>query len=101
MKTFLSREDLRKKRDKFIVPGVKHLYSDPPHLVRGKMHFLYDETGKEYLDMFAGIVTVSSCANPLTAARPITSSRFRTPQVGFRACRSASNCALLGDVCSP
>ena len=35
------------------------MYADPPHIVKGKMQYLYDETGKEYLDMFAGIVTVS------------------------------------------
>jgi 4-aminobutyrate aminotransferase-like enzyme len=55
----LSREELKKKREKFIVPGVKQMYADPPHIVKGKMQYLYDETGKEYLDMFAGIVTVS------------------------------------------
>ncbi|MBZ0186811.1 MAG: aspartate aminotransferase family protein [Candidatus Obscuribacterales bacterium] len=55
----LNREDLKKKRDKFIVPAVKTLYSDSPHFVKGKGQFLYDETGREYLDMFAGIVTVS------------------------------------------
>lgn len=57
--TPLSREELKKKRDKYMVPGLKHLYAEPPHFVRGKGQFLYDEQGKEYLDMFAGIVTVS------------------------------------------
>ncbi len=55
----LGREELRKKRDKYMVPGLKHLYADPPHFVSGKGQFLYDEHGSEYLDMFAGIVTVS------------------------------------------
>lgn len=55
----LNREELKKKREKYIVPGVKQLYSDPPHIVKGQGQFLYDEQGKEYLDMFAGIVTVS------------------------------------------
>lgn len=55
----LNREELKKKREKYIVPGVKQLFSDPPHLVKGKGQFLYDATGREYLDMFAGIVTVS------------------------------------------
>lgn len=59
MSTPLSREELKKKRDKFMVPGLKHLFSESPHFVKGKGQFLYDETGKEYLDMFAGIVTVS------------------------------------------
>src|SRR5262249_2883402 len=52
-------EELKKKRDKYMVPSIKHLYAEPPHFVKGKAQFLYDETGKEYLDMFAGIVTVS------------------------------------------
>jgi 4-aminobutyrate aminotransferase-like enzyme len=55
----VSSEELKKKRDKFLIPGIKHLYSNPPHFVKGKGQFLYDEKGKEYLDMFAGIVTVS------------------------------------------
>lgn len=59
MSTPLSREELKKKRDKFMVPGLKHLFAEPPHFVKGKGQFLYDEKGKEYLDMFAGIVTVS------------------------------------------
>lgn len=59
MPQYLSREELKKKRDKYLVPSVKHLFADPPHFVKGKGQFLYDETGKEYLDMFAGIVTVS------------------------------------------
>jgi 4-aminobutyrate aminotransferase-like enzyme len=59
VKKVLGREELKKKRDKYMVPGLKHLYADPPHFVRGKGQFLYDENDREYLDMFAGIVTVS------------------------------------------
>ena len=59
MATTLSKEELKKKRDKYMVPGLKHLFTDPPHFVKGKGQFLYDDQGKEYLDMFAGIVTVS------------------------------------------
>lgn len=59
MSQYLSREELKKKRDKYLVPSVKHMFAEPPHFVKGKGQFLYDETGKEYLDMFAGIVTVS------------------------------------------
>jgi 4-aminobutyrate aminotransferase-like enzyme len=55
----LSREELKKKRDQYIVPGVKHMFQDPPNFVKGKGQYLFDETGREYLDMFAGIVTVS------------------------------------------
>lgn len=55
----LNRDELKKKREKFIIPGVKQMYADPPHFVKGKGQYLFDETGREYLDMFAGIVTVS------------------------------------------
>jgi 4-aminobutyrate aminotransferase-like enzyme len=54
-----TRQDIKAKRDKYIVPSVKQLYSDPPLFVKGRGQFLYDEKGQEYLDMFAGIVTVS------------------------------------------
>ena len=59
MKAPLSAKELKAKREKFIVPGVKQLYSNPPHFVQGRGQFLIDETGREYLDMFAGIVTVA------------------------------------------
>ena len=59
MGKILGREELRQKRDKYIVPGVKHLFADSPHFVKGQGQYLYDENDREYLDMFAGIVTVS------------------------------------------
>ena len=41
-------------------PGLDYvLYQDPLLVVEGKMQYLWDETGKQYLDAFAGIVTVS------------------------------------------
>ena len=49
----------KKKREKYLVPGVKQLFAEPPHFVRGQGQYLFDEKGQEYLDMFAGIVTVS------------------------------------------
>jgi 4-aminobutyrate aminotransferase-like enzyme len=55
-----------------MVPGLKHLFAEPPHFVKGKGQFLYDENGKEYLDMFAGIVTVSvGHCNPKVTARTV------------------------------
>jgi len=68
----LSAEELKKKRDKYMVPGIKHLFADPPNFVKGKGQFLYDEKGKQYLDMFAGIVTVSvGHCHPKVTARTV------------------------------
>jgi 4-aminobutyrate aminotransferase-like enzyme len=72
VKTVLTKEQLKKKRDEFIVPGVKQLYADPPHLVRGEMQYLFDDTGRQSLDMFAGIVTVSvGHCNPKIVERTV------------------------------
>ncbi|HEY9787102.1 MAG TPA: aspartate aminotransferase family protein [Candidatus Obscuribacterales bacterium] len=72
MPAYLNREELKAKRDKYLVPSVKHLFADPPHFVRGEGQFLYDDTGKQYLDMFAGIVTVSvGHCHPKVAKRTV------------------------------
>ncbi len=54
-----SREELLALRREYINPGVLAYYKDPIAIVEGHMQYLWDETGKQYLDAFAGIVTVS------------------------------------------
>ena len=54
-----SREELVAMRRRYTNPAVFTLYGEPLLIVEGYMQWLFDETGKRYLDMFAGIVTVS------------------------------------------
>ena len=54
-----SREDVLRMRRQFTNPAVFTIYREPLLIVEGYMQYLYDETGRRYLDMFAGIVTVS------------------------------------------
>lgn len=54
-----SRDEVLALRHQFVNPGVLTYYRDPLMIVEGNMQYLYDETGKRYLDGFAGIVTVS------------------------------------------
>ncbi len=54
-----SREEVLAMRKKYTNPAVFTLYGEPLLIVEGHMQWLFDETGKRYLDMFAGIVTVS------------------------------------------
>jgi alanine-glyoxylate transaminase/(R)-3-amino-2-methylpropionate-pyruvate transaminase len=54
-----SREEVLAMRKQFMNPAIFHLYKDPLLIVEGFMQYLYDETGRRYLDLFAGIVTVS------------------------------------------
>ena len=46
-------------RQEFINPGIFHYYKEPLMLVEGRMQYVWDHTGKRYLDGFGGIVTVS------------------------------------------
>lgn len=54
-----SREEVLAVRHQYVSPGVITYYEEPLMIVEGKMQYLWDETGKRYLDAFAGIVTVS------------------------------------------
>ena len=46
-------------RKQYCHPSTFLYYREPLMLVEGHMQYLYDETGRRYLDFFAGIVTVS------------------------------------------
>ena len=46
-------------RRQYLTPGLLTYYREPLMLVDGHMQYVWDETGKQYLDAFAGIVTVS------------------------------------------
>jgi alanine-glyoxylate transaminase / (R)-3-amino-2-methylpropionate-pyruvate transaminase len=65
-----SREEVLAMRKQFANPAIFTLYKDPIMIVEGHMQWLWDETGKRYLDMLAGIVTVSCghCHPKVTAA---------------------------------
>lgn len=52
---------IQKKKD-YIMPCLGHFYQEPMQLVRGSMQYLYDSTGKQYLDCFAG-VSVINCGH--------------------------------------
>ena len=54
-----SRDEVLAKRKQYVNPTVFTLYRDPIMIVEGHMQWLWDDAGRRYLDMFAGIVTVS------------------------------------------
>src|ERR1700730_16322397 len=65
------RAELLAMRAKYTNPAIFTLYGEPLLIVEGHMQWLFDETGKRYLDMFAGIVTVSfgHCHTKIVAAK--------------------------------
>lgn len=54
-----SPDEIMALRKEFVNPGIFHYYKKPVCIVEGKMQYLFDETGRRYLDGFGGIVTVS------------------------------------------
>src|SRR5215204_865010 len=54
-----SKAEILSMRREFTNPAVFTIYKEPLLIVEGHMQWLFDETGRRYLDMFAGIVTVS------------------------------------------
>lgn len=55
----LTRDEVLALRNEYIPNVVFKYYREPINLVRGEMQYLYDDTGRQYLDAFGGIVTVS------------------------------------------
>jgi alanine-glyoxylate transaminase/(R)-3-amino-2-methylpropionate-pyruvate transaminase len=64
-----SREEIIAMRKQFTNPAIFNYYKDPLLIVEGHMQWLFDETGRRYLDFLAGIVTVGCghCHPKITA----------------------------------
>ena len=54
-----SREEILAMRREYTNPAIFTIYREPLMIVEGHMQWMWDETGKRYLDGFAGIVSVS------------------------------------------
>ena len=54
-----TRDEVLALRQQYVSPGVITYYKEPLMVVEGHMQYVYDETGKRYLDAIAGIVTIS------------------------------------------
>ncbi|MSU71513.1 MAG: aminotransferase class III-fold pyridoxal phosphate-dependent enzyme [Opitutus sp.] len=54
-----SAEHVLALRKQYLNPGLFLYYKNPIMIVEGKMQFVWDDTGKRYLDGLGGIVTVS------------------------------------------
>ncbi|HEY3425798.1 MAG TPA: aspartate aminotransferase family protein [Negativicutes bacterium] len=59
MNHYLGPEEVLRKKSEYLIPCVYHFYDQPMQLVRGEMQYLYDHTGKKYLDCFAGVSVVN------------------------------------------
>ncbi len=58
--TGLTAAEVLALRQQFLSPGLFLYYKTPLMVVEGKMQYVWDETGKRYLDGLGGIVTISA-----------------------------------------
>ena len=54
-----SPDEILRLRKEFLNPGIFLYYKKPLTLVEGKMQYVWDESGRRYLDALGGIVTIS------------------------------------------
>ncbi len=54
-----SADQVLAQRKQYLNPGLFLYYKQPIMIVEGKMQYVWDDTGKRYLDGLGGIVTVS------------------------------------------
>jgi alanine-glyoxylate transaminase/(R)-3-amino-2-methylpropionate-pyruvate transaminase len=65
-----SFDDVRELRRRHLSPALVTYYKKPVMIVEGFMQYLFDETGRRYLDGFGGIVTISvGHCHPYVVAR--------------------------------
>ncbi|GAN31929.1 MAG: aspartate aminotransferase family protein [Candidatus Brocadia sp. AMX2] len=50
---------LRKKLE-YLIPCVYHFYKKPMQIIKGQMQYLYDHTGKQYLDFYGGVSVMNA-----------------------------------------
>ena len=64
-----SFEKVMEIRNKHLSSAAFLLYKNPIMIVDGKMQYLFDHTGKRYLDLFAGVATsgMGHCHPRITA----------------------------------
>jgi alanine-glyoxylate transaminase/(R)-3-amino-2-methylpropionate-pyruvate transaminase len=64
------RAEVLALRQRYGHPAVFTFYRDPLMIVEGHMQYVFDETGRRYLDLFAGIATVAcGHSHPTVVAR--------------------------------
>jgi len=59
LSNYIGPQEILRKKSEYLIPCVYHFYNEPMQLVRGEMQYLYDNTGKEYLDCFSGVSVVN------------------------------------------
>ncbi len=57
---YIGPDAILKKKQEYLIPCVYHFYKKPMQIVRGDMQYLYDHTGKRYLDFYGGVSVMNA-----------------------------------------
>src|SRR6185436_16224061 len=55
----MTKEEIILANKEFLFPAVFHYYKEPLVVAHAKDQFVYDADGRQYLDFFGGILTIS------------------------------------------
>ncbi len=58
-KKSLSAKEIAELRSKHLLPSTMTYFTEPINIIRGEMQYVYDDSGKKYLDGFSAVVTIS------------------------------------------
>lgn len=57
---YIGPDEILRKKERYLVPCVYHFYKRPMQIVRGEMQYLFDHTGRRYLDFYSGVSVVNA-----------------------------------------
>ena len=57
---YIGPEAILQKKQEYLIPCVYHFYKKPMQIVKGEMQYLYDHTGKQYLDFYGGVSVMNA-----------------------------------------
>ena len=60
IKNYIGPEAILQKKQEYLIPCVYHFYKKPMQIVKGEMQYLYDHTGKQYLDFYGGVSVMNA-----------------------------------------
>ena len=58
--TYIGPDAIIQKKQEYLIPCVYHFYKKPMQIVKGEMQYLYDHTGKQYLDFYGGVSVMNA-----------------------------------------
>lgn len=57
---YIGPDAILRKKQEYLIPCVYHFYKKPVQIVKGEMQYLYDHTGKQYLDLYGGVSVMNA-----------------------------------------